>query len=154
MRILVFSDSHGHTTRLRAAAKSVQADAIIHLGDHAKDAEILQDIAPLYVVQGNCDFTSAPIEQVIELGGKRLFITHGHRYYVKSELDTLYRAADKAGAHVALYGHTHLPGYEYRGRMLLLNPGAIIGSRDSHKSTFAVLEWQPGGEIYMQMTEI
>ena len=40
MRIAVFSDTHGNLSRLPAAqARLGRVDAVIHLGDHCRDAE-------------------------------------------------------------------------------------------------------------------
>ena len=52
------------------------------------------------------------------------FYTHGHMYGVKYDLDTLADAAAARGAQVALFGHTHIPLAETRGRVFLFNPGS------------------------------
>lgn len=153
MRLIVTSDSHGRTNLLGQAISSVETDGIVHLGDHYKDIERLHPDIPVYAVGGNCDVGGEP-ERLIELEGKKIFMTHGHLYHVKSELQSLAHRAQSLGAHVALYGHTHIPGYEYFGRTLVLNPGAVCGSRLNGKCTFAVLEWKRGSEIYMQYREI
>ena len=72
-------------------------------------------------------------------------------------LRPLYKIVDKIdalGAHLCLYGHTHLPGYEFFARSIILNPGALCGNRTNGQRGFAYLEWQPGGQIYIQMTEL
>ena len=154
MRLLVVSDSHGHTDRLLAAAKAANADAIVHLGDHARDAAVLAPFAPVYTVQGNCDFCTAPEELLLTLEGKKIFITHGHRYHVKSDMVLLEQAARDKGAQAVLYGHTHIADYCFHNRMLLLNPGAIAGCRDTRKATYAILEWTADSQIYMTMSEV
>ena len=46
-------------------------------------------------------------------------------YGVKYDLDTLADAAAARGAEVALFGHTHKPLVDMRGKTLFLNPGSI-----------------------------
>ncbi len=152
--ILIFSDSHGNKTRMIDAAKRFSPDAIFHLGDHASDAAVLRDIAPLYVVRGNCDFSGAPDERTVEIGGKRFFLTHGHRYGVKAGTGRLRDLADENAFSAILYGHTHLPNYEFHGRTLLLCPGAVCGSRMTGVPNAALLEWRPGKDIYMTILEL
>ena len=101
MRVLFLSDSHGDRAGIRlmaeAAARGGRLDAALHLGDGASDfigltaffQQLNPDIA-LHGVRGNCDFGSdVPEEEEVCLGGVRIFMTHGHRYYVKSGLYTL-----------------------------------------------------------------
>lgn len=70
------------------AAMLEDPDAIMHLGDHVSDAEELSyalDLIDFYMVRGNCDFgAQAPETILTELGGVRLFLTHGHLFGVKS----------------------------------------------------------------------
>ncbi len=156
MRLIVCSDSHGRTDLLQKAVDRYPADMLIHLGDHFSDVDkiILPPSMQFQCVRGNCDVGAASDEQVLEIEGKKVFFTHGHRYHVKSGLNMLAARADALGAHLCLYGHTHLPGYEFVGRNILLCPGAICGNRTGGKSTFAYFEWQRGGQIYFQMCEV
>ena len=156
MRVIVLSDSHGRFDLLKRAAQQYPADLVIHLGDHAADAVRLQkEIAtPVEYVRGNCDAFGPPEEKLIQVGGKKLLITHGHRYHVKSGVGELSLRMKELGAHAALYGHTHIPGYMFHNGGLLLCPGAICGNRTNRESGFAVLEWNVGGQIYVQMTEL
>ena len=58
MRVAVFSDTHGVTSPMVQAVRNHMPDALVHLGDYERDAEVLlrefPDI-PLYHVCGNCD---------------------------------------------------------------------------------------------------
>lgn len=156
MRVIVCSDSHGSFEPLQRAAKMFEADLVIHLGDHASDAARLsREIEiPVEYVRGNCDATGAPEEKLLNLEGKKILITHGHRYHVKSGITELALRMRELDADAALYGHTHIPGYMFHNGGLLLNPGAICGNRTNGQRGFAYLEWQPGGQIYIQMTEL
>lgn len=156
MRVIICSDSHGRGDLLQAAVDRYPADVLIHLGDHCADVHKIKlpEGMQIYSVCGNCDVGGAPTEQCIELEGKKIFLTHGHRYHVKSGLNMLCARADALGAHLCLYGHTHLPGYEFFARSIILNPGALCGNRTNGKSGFAYAEWKRGGQIYFQMCEV
>lgn len=111
------------------AVEQEKPDAVIHLGDHASDAEILlreYPYLPVCRVRGNCDRYEYDVqdEAVIEWEGVKILVTHGHRYHVKSGLLTLCYAAIQSGAQVALFGHTHIPYCEESDGLWLLNPGA------------------------------
>ena len=130
MRIGVFSDSHGDTQALdELLDKMGYLDAICFLGDIARDAFHLKDRAdampnhpPFYAVRGNNDYASTlPWDLIIELGGARIYMTHGHR--VVSPLSLADRAREN-GAQIALFGHTHEPMCERTQEVMLLNPGS------------------------------
>lgn len=155
MRVIVCSDSHGRADLLQQAVTRYPVDVIVHLGDHRWDIEKidLPDGVQVVAVQGNCDSLQAD-EKLLELEGKKVFITHGHRYGVKSSLTALKLRMKELGADIVLYGHTHVPGYEFYGSGLLVNPGALCGNRTNRQAGFAYLEWKNGGQVYIQMTEV
>ncbi len=129
MKILVFSDTHGHTRGiLSAVARHRDADAVFFLGDGTRDADELADEFPrlrLYRVRGNCDFASFdPVDGLVPLGGFVFYYTHGHLHYVKAGCTELAEAARARGADVALFGHTHEPLCESVNGVTLFNPGA------------------------------
>lgn len=103
----------------------------------------------MYVVRGNCDWSGDyPQERIVEFGGERIFLTHGHRYNVRAGVTELASAAAKAGAGIAVFGHTHIPLAEERYGVILLNPGSITEPRQEvRKPTYLVLEKEPGGKL-------
>ncbi len=130
MRIVVFSDSHNNYFALRDIARvQTEADVFIHLGDGEREFEYLCTNFPfkeLFCVRGNGDFGSlSPTERVLNLGGKKIFITHGHTYGVKRGLDDLKRRAREQEADIAMFGHTHLPYTAYEDGIHYLNPGSV-----------------------------
>lgn len=131
MRILVVSDTHGNEGMLfRAHQLAGPVDAIIHTGDGELDALLLEETlgGTVLRVAGNCDHgSSAPRELLITLADRRLYITHGDRYLVKSGLEQLVEHGKTAGAEVILFGHTHQALTEQRDGILLLNPGTLWG---------------------------
>ena len=152
----VFADTHGNTARMLEAVRSLKPDALIHLGDYARDAEALRESfpeLPLYVVRGNCDVvSSAPDTAVAELGGVRVFLAHGHQYGVDwGRLDSLVYAAMERKARVALYGHTHEANVEEIAAVQLMNPGTAGKGR---KLSFGVLEIWPNGGVTTEIRDL
>ena len=129
MKIAVFSDSHGYTKAMLACAQNEQPDMIIHLGDHALDAQVFVrefPKTPLYVVRGNCDvFSTEPEQVIIEAEGKRIIAFHGHTKGVKLGLQNALYAAREVGADILLFGHTHIPLCDERYGIRILNPGTV-----------------------------
>jgi putative phosphoesterase len=142
------SDSHG---KLKMAEQVVselgELDLVLHAGDYYEDGLQLAEICGVEVkaVTGNCDrCATGPAEELLELGGYRIYLTHGHLFGVKRSLARLYQRALEVGAAIVIYGHTHIPHQEQIGNILFLNPGSITWPR-SFEHTFAVLELQPDG---------
>lgn len=134
MKLLVFSDSHGrHQNILNVLQQHTDATACFFLGDGADTPSAISEAfpsIPLYAVQGNCDPASfEPYEGLAPFGGFLFFYTHGHTFGVKNSLDTLWQTARARGATAALYGHTHIPDYEFRAGIHLFCPGSIAMPR-------------------------
>ena len=147
MKILVLSDTHGDTWRLREIFSRERGFSLcVFLGDGERDLEPffpMPDV-PLLAVRGNCDFgSSLPSKLVTEEGGRTLFLTHGHEQLVKYGLSTLRSAAREANASVALYGHTHVPVQDYDDGLYLCNPGSV------RNGDYAVLEIVPQGVMWL-----
>ena len=129
MKILVLSDSHGNLTNMKEAVTRSMPRMIFHLGDCWRDAEKLHDLfpdIPMEQVPGNCDFRpSEPAERLLCLEDKRILLCHGHTYGVKQSLLNAGYAAEEQALDLFLFGHTHRPLVDKRGRTLFLNPGSI-----------------------------
>lgn len=119
--------------------------AVIHAGDSARDAEDLKYAfpeIPVYYVRGNNDFLSgAPDKLTVTVGGVKILIVHGHIERVKYDLSlsALAEKGEKTNAGLVVFGHTHTPRTEYRGKMIILNPGSVRFSR-----TYAEAEIENG----------
>lgn len=131
MRILVVSDSHGHSGALDNAIRRWSADAVIFLGDGLRDWQEVTDRMPgnreWRAVRGNCDWSAlnAPDACTADYGGVRVFYIHGHLYGVKADLTRAKDAARAQQAQVLLYGHTHVPRAFYEDGLYVLCPGSI-----------------------------
>ncbi|MBR5111629.1 MAG: YfcE family phosphodiesterase [Clostridia bacterium] len=130
MRVIILSDSHGFTGRLSTvltvAEQGGPIDAIIHLGDGYYDLRDLDvNLPPVYQVAGNCDHFHSDTLDFVTLSNAKLLLTHGHYQHVRDGVDDLFDLARQEKCHAALYGHTHVQKMEWRGGILLLNPGAV-----------------------------
>ena len=129
MRILVLSDSHGNLENMVQAVERESPRMILHLGDCWREAERLHDRypdLPFHQVPGNCDFRPGePTEQLLFVGDKRVLMCHGHTYRVKQSLLLAGYAAEEQNLDLFLFGHTHQPLVDMRGKTLFLNPGSI-----------------------------
>jgi putative phosphoesterase len=146
MRILVISDTHGDTYKAEEVIKKNEGiNLIIHLGDYFRDAQKLSSIfpnIPIEYIYGNSDFMieDVPAEKLLEYEGKKIFITHGHRYSVKWDYDKLYKKAEEMQADVLLFGHTHVAHITHKGHYYVVNPGSISDPRDDSNESYAIIE--------------
>lgn len=145
-RILIFSDSHGDTDNcIDIIEKTDNVNAIFHAGDCVRDAEDLQSIypqIPVYFVRGNNDwFSNEPLSRIVTIDGVKIFITHGHEQNVKyeSQLTTLMKSAEEYSPDLIIFGHTHTPVTDYKGKTTLINPGSI-----RYTKTYAEAEIENG----------
>ncbi len=130
MRILVFSDSHGDIYAMKKAIDAQPtAEAVIFLGDGYLDFEkckSLLDGKRVYRVRGNNDFhCDYPRNAIIEEGGLKIYITHGHYEYVKSGLGNIISISKRNNCKLALYGHTHRQQEDNYEGIKMFNPGSI-----------------------------
>lgn len=156
MKAAVFSDTHTNIALCLEAVRRCRPDAIIHLGDHERDAVAIAqqfpDI-PMYNVCGNCDLAPiSPVSQVIQLGPVRAFITHGHLYNVDYDrIDSLVYAAQEQGCKLAMFGHTHRTLYQEAGGVTVLNPGT---AGKGSKLTWALVEIFDNGGIICSIQDL
>lgn len=110
MRALVFSDSHG---RLKNAISVIEmnrghADYIFHLGDVERDLDDLRSCYPEFKVEGvngNNDWNPHGVyDLILTVGGRRVMLTHGHRYGVKNGEARLLERAKAEGVDVCCTG--------------------------------------------------
>ncbi|PKL10054.1 MAG: YfcE family phosphodiesterase [Spirochaetae bacterium HGW-Spirochaetae-7] len=150
MRLLVVSDTHGDwrslAAVLRLLGRSVQA--LVHLGDGSGDVRSAISsgvpMPPAYSVRGNVDSDhSVPLLRCFDASGRLVIFAHGHRYPLGEGTSCLARAARDAGARAFFFGHTHVPHYEERGGVAILNPGSLSRPRGPWGPSFAIVEAPP-----------
>lgn len=138
MILAVVSDTHMNKTNIKKVLKGItKADVLIHLGDNVEDALYMSRHfkgRTIYVA-GNCDYGVKVADDLVEeLGGIKVFITHGHKYGVKSGVEILKNKAFLEGAQIAFYGHTHISSIKYEDEIWLINPGSASLGRDGAES--------------------
>ena len=94
-------------------------------------------------VPGNCDYfrSSRETEKLLFLEDKRVLLCHGHTYGVKQSLLAAGLAAEERNLDLFLFGHTHKPLVDMRGKTLFLNPGSI---GDYARPTYGVVTLENG----------
>ena len=170
-RILLISDSHGGKSVLFDIIEQhgKSADAVCFCGDGMPDLlGVIEDfhniegydaLIPKSVVfvQGNGDYAnyqlvtserqSITVPQQIEftVAGKKVMMTHGHRYNVYIGTKELKAEAEKIGAEIVFYGHTHIANAQKKtnsttkGKLTMLNPGSCSVPRGGLPHTFAIV---------------
>lgn len=140
MRIGILSDTHNELARAARAVemlKAAGAEALVHCGDlSGPEVVAVGRGLPFVFVFGNHDadmvpwlWQSAKAEGatclgwggVVELGGKRVGVTHGHM-----ATDVRNVAAERP--HYLLSGHTHAPFDLRDGAVRRVNPGALANA--------------------------
>lgn len=157
MKILLFSDSHGHNDNMLDVVRhNRNVDRIWHCGDvqNGDDWLIAEANCPVEVVKGNCDFDYSLSNFFIEtIASKRFLVTHGHAYLMYG-VDALVGYAKQNNADVVVFGHTHKPYDKIFNGVRLINPGSISRPRQYEydgKPTYAILEIDDSGNVSVEI---
>ena len=132
-KIGILSDTHG-LLRPEVLDTLQGCDAILHGGDINRQnvLDVLQNIAPVYVVRGNNDRDWAekiPLRLDFSLYGLRVCMAHK-----KKDLPE-----DLSVYDLVIYGHSHRYEEKREGNTILLNPGSCGPRRFNQDITMAVL---------------
>jgi putative phosphoesterase len=146
LRLAILADTHMPRGSRRlsevAMAELRRADLIIHLGDFG-ERSVLEEISalgpPVEAVHGNIDSAELrdllPAEKVIEVEGVSIALVHDGGP-ARGRLERLRRRF--SAADVVLFGHSHLPLHERRGRFQIFNPGSPTERRRAPSRTIGV----------------
>jgi putative phosphoesterase len=145
----ILSDTHDRVDAMAAAVKLLRqrgAEFFVHCGDVGSE-RVLDHLAglPGAFVFGNTDWDRAALARYaqsigvachgsfadLELGGKRVAVTHGDDFKLKQRL-----LAEQQHDYL-LQGHTHIRTDERVGRTRLINPGALQRAKEK---TVALLD--------------
>ena len=156
MKIVLISDTHrNHKPLDQVFEKEQDRDMVIHLGDVEGGEYYIEETAncPVHMVAGNNDFFSPlPREEEFYIGNKKVFITHGHYYYVSVGIERIAEEAKKRNADIVIFGHIHRPVQEKRNGMLILNPGSLSYPRQKgRQGTYMVLEMNNEEDIRVEL---
>ncbi len=157
MKIGGIGYTHGDQLAIRRAVAAVGEVAMwLHTGDYSQEGEYLAQVTglPVTVAAGNCDGqTTAKVDEFVEIAGKRIWLTHGHRYRVKYGLQELEWWGRQYNADIVVYGHTHIADLVRHSDMILFNPGSAAQPR-WNKPTCGLLEITQEGNIDAKIIEL
>ena len=153
MRILIISDTHRQNDNyLNLLKRFRKLDMIIHCGDVVGSEYTISEAAdcPVIIVSGNNDyFSQLPREREFCLGNYKVWVTHGHNYYVTMGTEFIKQEARAREVQVVICGHTHRPGLEIEEDLVYVNPGSLSYPRqDGHKPSYALMEIDSAGTAH------
>jgi len=156
MKILIVSDTHGRNENYeRLLAKMEALDLIIHCGDVEGGERLVEKLAdcPVEMVAGNNDFfSSLPREKEFDIGGYKVWLTHGHSYYVSMDNETIKREAVARGVDIVMYGHTHKPVIQVEREIIAVNPGSLSYPRQmGRRPSYVLMELDDAGKAHFTL---
>lgn len=159
MRILIVSDTHRRDQNLMQVLKKMgELDMLIHCGDVEGSEDYIRQEAgcPVHIVSGNNDFFSRlPREEEFMIGNYRVWLTHGHNYYVSVDGETIREQALARGADIVMYGHTHRPRIDLArkpGDVTAINPGSISYPRqEGRRPSYILMELDRQGIAHFHL---
>lgn len=147
----VVSDTHVPARARALPAQLFDAfadvDMILHAGDLVSESVLteLEALAPVHAVCGNMDppelARRLPRTKMIEAAGVKIGLIHGDGRG-GSTVERAYQAFPDADCIV--FGHSHTPHLERRGKTLLFNPGSPTDRRREPKHSYGFLEIEDG----------
>jgi putative phosphoesterase len=147
MKIYVISDTHVPVAARELPPEMLralkEAQLIIHAGDLVELSVLdeLRAIAPVEAVFGNMDGwetrQALPAKKVVEAQGKRIGLVHGAGA-PWSLPERVLREFEKVD--IIIFGHSHQPLREQRGRVLLFNPGSPTDTRFAPYKSYGIIE--------------
>lgn len=155
MRVLIVSDTHKQNDTYFRVLEKQKPDMVIHCGDAEGSEYALTEAAacPVHIVLGNNDFFSdLPRELMLDIGPYKVWVVHGHNYYVSMGNERLKQEAEVRGADVVLYGHTHRPVVDRGKNIIAVNPGSLSYPRqEGHRPSYVVMELDKKNELYFEI---
>lgn len=155
MRVLIVSDTHRHINNYLKVLKQVSPiDMVIHCGDAEGNEHLIGERAGCAVemVTGNNDFFSnLPREKEFLIGKYRVWLTHGHNYYVSMGNETIKQEAIARGMDIVMYGHTHKPVIDIDDHIIAINPGSLTYPRqEGRRPSYIIMDLEEGGEVHFK----
>lgn len=158
MKILIVSDTHRRDGNLTGVLDMVGTpDMLIHCGDVEGSEDFIRSIArcPVHMVAGNNDFfTDLKKEEEFYIGDYKVWLTHGHNYYVSMGTEFICEEAKSRGVDIVMFGHTHRP-YLEQGKVTVLNPGSLSYPRqEGRRPSYILMELDAKGQTHYHINYI
>ena len=153
MKILIVSDTHRRNENyIRAVERVAPIDMVIHCGDIEGSEYLIAEYSgcPVQMVMGNNDFfADLPREKEFVVGKYRIWLTHGHNYYVSMGNETIKREARARGVDIVMYGHSHKPVVDLGEDVIAVNPGSLTYPRqEGRRPSFIIMDLDRKGEAH------
>lgn len=157
-----------------AAFERAGVSMILHAGDICVPRVLrqLEEVAPVLAVRGNRDwfgFGELPMQRIIEFGGKRIGLTHGHggwRRYLGDKARYLLRGPQSfevalrrslslvEDVDVLVFGHNHEPVVQDVDGVLVINPGSACCQALPDKPPTVALLHIDGDRVWGEIVEL
>lgn len=159
MRILIVSDTHRHNENyLEVVEQAGPFDMVVHCGDVEGSEYIINEAAgcPVMMVQGNNDFFSElPREREFMIGQYKVWLTHGHHYYIAMNTETIKQEGIAREVDIVMCGHTHKPVIDIGKDITLINPGSISYPRqENRKPSYVLMEIDDEGRAHYTLNYV
>lgn len=156
MRVLIISDTHRRNDNyFKLLEKIKDIDMVIHCGDTEGSEYAISEAAgcETHIVMGNNDFFSRlPKEIETQIGGYRVWITHGHTYCVSMGSERIKEEAILRGVDIVIFGHTHKPLLEIEDDVIAVNPGSLSYPRqEGRRPSYMIMEIDRNGEAHFTL---
>ncbi len=150
-KILVISDTHIPNVAFELPKKVINeaknSDIILHAGDIIS-MDVLNELkyyGDVYAVHGNMDrfdkdTYSLPDKLIIEVEGIKIGLTHGSGapWGIIERVNRVFSNIEDLD--VIVFGHTHHPLIERKGKRWYVNPGSPTDKRYAPYNSYAILE--------------
>ena len=126
------------------------ADLVLHAGDLTDQLalDLIAACAPVEAVAGNNDGPDLQARlghrRVVEVGGVRIGLTHGHSGPGRSTSERAISMFAGERIDVVAFGHSHVPLIERRDALWLLNPGSPTDKRWQKRYSYLRLRVEDG----------
>lgn len=158
MKVLIVSDTHKKNENYFRVVEMHKPDMVIHCGDvEGSEYAITNAVdCPVHIVLGNNDFFSdLPRELELEIASRKVWVTHGHNYYVSMGNETIKREAVARGMDIVMYGHTHRPVVDIDDDIIAINPGSLSYPRqEGHEPTYVIMEVDRFDELHFTIAHL
>lgn len=156
MKVLIVSDTHKRNAIFYDVLEMVgPVDLIIHCGDTEGAEYEFESLVecPIHMVAGNNDFFSRlPGELELMIGKYKVWITHGHQYYVSMGNQILKDEAKMRGIDIVFYGHTHRPVIDIGPDVTVVNPGSLSYPRqEGRQPSYVLMDIDREGEAHFTL---
>ena len=153
MKVLIVSDTHRKNDNyIKVLERVAPIDMVIHCGDIEGSDYLIAESAgcPVQMVTGNNDFFSdLPREKEFAIGKYKVWLTHGHNYYVSLSNENIKHEARMRGIDIVMYGHTHKPVIDIDGDVIAINPGSLAYPRqEGRRPSYIIMDLDRNGNAH------